>query len=59
MEKLVVDIIDRLRHHKQVLTASDVRDIEGIFVVKLRSQKVDSHFFNTQLRLNEDGNDLN
>ena len=54
MEKLVLDITDRLRHHKQVLTASDVRDIEGISVVKLRGQNIDCHFFYTQLPLNDD-----
>ena len=45
MEKSVLDITDRLRHQKQGLTTSDVRDVEGTFVVKLRAQKVDSHFF--------------
>ena len=58
MEKSLLDITYRLRHQKQVLTTSDVRDIEGIFVVELRVQKFDSHFLNTQLPLNEDGNDL-
>ena len=58
MEKLVLDITDRLRHQKQGLTTSDVRYVEGTFVVKLRAQKVDSHFFNTQLPLNEDDNNL-
>ena len=54
-----MDIIDNLRHQKQVLTTSDIRYVEGTFVVKLHAQIVDSHFFNTQLPLNEDGNDLN
>ena len=57
MEKSVLGIIDSLRHQKQVLTTSDVRDVEGDFVVKLRAQKIDSHFY-TQLPLNEDDNDL-
>ena len=54
MEKPVLDITDSLRHQKQGLTTSDVRDIEGAFVVKLRAQKIDIHFLNTQLPLNED-----
>ena len=44
MEKSVLDITDSLRHQKQVWTTSDVRDFEGTFVVKLRAQKIDSHF---------------
>ena len=58
MEKSVLDITDSLRHQKQGLTTSDVRDIEGIFVVKLRAQNIDSHFFYTQLPLNEDDNNF-
>ena len=56
MDKSVLDIIDSLRHQKQGLKTSDVRDIEGIFVVKLRAQNIDSHFFYTQFNLNEDDN---
>ena len=52
MWKAVLDIKDSLRHQKQGLTTSDVRDIEGTFVVKLRVQNIDSHFFYTQLPLN-------
>ena len=44
MERSVLDITDRLRHQKQGLTTSDVRDIGGNFVVKLRAHKIDSHF---------------
>ena len=58
MEKSVLDITDRLRHQKQGLTTSDDRDVQVTFVVKLRYQKVGSHFFNTQLPLNEDDNNL-
>ena len=54
MDKSVLDITDRLRHQKQGLKTSDVRDIEGIFVVKLRGQNIDCPFFYTQLPLNED-----
>ena len=50
----MLDITDILRHKKQGLTTSDVRNIEGIFVVKLHAHKIDSHFFYTQLPLNED-----
>ena len=52
IEKSVLDITDRLRHQKQGLTTSDVRDVEGTFFVKLRAQKIDSHFLNTQLPMN-------
>ena len=58
MEKSVLDIIDILRHQKQGLTTSDVRGVEGTFVVKLRDQKVDSHFKNTKLPLNEYDNNI-
>ena len=51
MEKSVLDITDSLRHHKQGLTTSYVRDNEGIFVVKLHGQNIDCHFFYTQLPL--------
>ena len=44
MEKSVLDIKDSVRHQKQILTTSDVRDIEAIFVVKLRGQNIDTHF---------------
>ena len=58
MEESVLGITDSLRHQKQVLTTSNVRDVEGNFVVKLTAQKVDSHFFNTQLPQNEDDKNL-
>ena len=45
MEKSVLDITDSLRHQKQGLTTSDVRDIEGTFVVKLRANNIDNHFY--------------
>ena len=54
----MLDITDRLRHQKQGLKKSGVRDIEGIFVVKLRAQRIDSHFFYTQLPLNKDENNF-
>ena len=58
MDKSVFDMADTLRHQQLVLTTSESRDVQGIFVVKLRAQKTDSHVFNTQLPLNEDGNNL-
>ena len=58
MEKSVLDIKDRVRHQKQGLTPSDVRDIEVTFVVKLRAHNIYSHFFYTQLTLNEDDNNF-
>ena len=45
--KSVLDITDSARHQKQGLTTSDVRDIEGNFVVKLRVQNIDTHFLYT------------
>ena len=45
MEKSVLNITDILIHQKQGLTTSDVRDIEGTFVVKLRGQNIDGHFY--------------
>ena len=47
MEKSVLDITDSVRHQKQGLTTSDVKDIEENFVVKLRTQNIGSHFFYT------------
>ena len=58
MEKSVLDITDSLRHQKIGFTTSDSRDVEGTFVVKLCDQKVDSHFFNTKLPVNEDGHHI-
>ena len=54
MEKSVLDITEILRHQNQGLKTSDVRDIEGTFVVNLRGQNIDSNFFDTKLPLNED-----
>ena len=58
MEKSVLDMTYSLRHQKLGLTTSESRDFQGIFVVKLRAQKVDNYFFNTKLPLNEDGKNL-
>ena len=44
MKKPVLNIKDIVRRQKQRLTTSDVRYIEGIFVVKLRVQNIDTHF---------------
>ena len=44
MDKSVLDVTDSLRHMKQGLTTSDVRDIEGTYVVKLRGPNIDRHF---------------
>ena len=44
MEKSVLDITDSFKNQKQGLTTSDFRYVEGTVVVKLRNQKVDSHF---------------
>ena len=57
-DKSVLDMTDSLRHQKIGLKKSEYRDFQGIFVVKLRAQKVDNYFFNTKLPLNENGNDL-
>ena len=45
MEKSVYDMTDSIRHQKQALTTSESIDVEEIFVVKLRAQKTESHFF--------------
>ena len=49
----MLDITEILRHQKQGLTTLDVRDVEGTFVVKLHAQKIDIHFLNTQLPMND------
>ena len=54
MQKSALDTTDRLRYQKQGLTTSYVRDIEVIFVVKLRGHNIHCHFFCTQLPMNED-----
>ena len=58
MEKSVLDVTDRIIHQKLGLTTSESIDVQGMFVVKLHAQNTESHFFYTQLPLNEDGNDL-
>ena len=58
MEKSVLDMTDSLRYQKLGLATSESRYFQVIFVVKVRAQKVDSHFLNTQLPLNEYGNNL-
>ena len=58
MEKSVLDLTDSLIHQKLGLTTSESIDVEGMFVVKLRAQKTESHFLNAQLPLNEYGNNL-
>ena len=45
MEKSVLDVTDRIIHQKLGLTTSESIDLQGIFVVKLRAQKTESHFF--------------
>ena len=37
-------ITDSVRNQKQVLTSSDVSDIEGTFAVNLRGLKIENHF---------------
>ena len=58
MEKLVLIITGSVRHQKQGLKTSDVRDIEGTFVEKLRGQNIDNYFLYTQLPMNEDDNNF-
>ena len=58
MLKSVLDITYSLRHQKQGLTTSDVRDTEGTFFVKLRGQNIENYFSYTQLPLNEDDNNI-
>ena len=40
------------------MTATNVKDIDGTFVVKLRGLNIDNYFFYTQLPLNEDDNNF-
>ena len=58
MEKSVLDVTDSIIHQKLGLTTSESIDVEGTFVVKLRAQKTESHFFNTKLPLNEGGKNI-
>ena len=58
MEKAVLYMTDIIRHQKLGLTTSESIDFQGMFAVKLRAQNTESHFFNTQLPLNKDGNSL-
>ena len=58
MEKSVLDITDSLRHQKQLLATSDIRDIEVIFVVSYVLIILIAIFFYTQLPLNEDNNNF-
>ena len=58
MQKSVLDITYRVRHQKQKLTTSDVKDIGGTFVVKSRGQNIQGCFFFRQLSLNEDDKKL-
>ena len=58
MDKSVLDIIDSVRYQKQGFATSDVSDIEETFVVKLRGMKIENHFLNTKLTLNEDDNNF-
>ena len=44
MEKSVLYITDNIKHQKKGLTTSDVRDIEGTFVVKLHDKNIDNHY---------------
>ena len=44
MEKSVYDVTDKIRHQQQGLTTSESIDVEGMFVVKLRALKHETHF---------------
>ena len=58
INKSVMDIKYSVIHQKQGFTTSDVMDIDGAFVVKLRAQDIYGRFFYTQLPLNEDDNNF-
>ena len=45
MEKSLLDVTDSIIHQKLGLTTSDSIDVQGMFVVKLRAQNTESHFF--------------
>ena len=54
----MLDIIKSVRHHNQVLTTSDARDIEVTVVVKLQGQNIDTYFYYTKLNLNRYDNNF-
>ena len=58
MEKSVLDITVILKNMKKVTTTTDVRDIDGTFVVKLHDLNITNYFQNTKLPLNEDENNF-
>ena len=58
MQKSVLDIAYIVSYYIQGLTTSDVRDVEGTFVVKLHGQNIENNFFYSQLPLNEDDNNF-
>ena len=43
---------------KKEMTTTEVKYIDGTFVVKVRGLNIDNYFLNRQLPLNEDGNIL-
>ena len=45
MEKSVLDMTDSMRHQKLGLTTPESIDVQGMFVVKLRTQNTEIHFF--------------
>ena len=58
MQKSVVDLTVRMRNMKKEMTTTEVKYIDGTFVVKVRGLNIDNYFLNRQLPLNEDGNIL-
>ena len=58
MEKSVLDLTVKMRNQKKGMTKTEVKDINGTFVVKLRGLNLGNKYFNTLLPLNEDDNNF-
>ena len=52
MDKYVLDVTIKIINQKRVITTTEVKDVVGLFVVKLRGLKTNI-IFNKQLPLNE------
>ena len=45
MEKLLLDITVKIRNHNKEMTTTEVKDIDGTFVVKLLGLNVENNIF--------------
>ena len=44
MEKLLLDLTINIRNHKKGVKTTDVKDVDGTFVVKLRGMNIEKYF---------------